>query len=140
VIELACACANARRASRLVTQLYSQELGDGIEPGQFALLTAIAQFPGCTQAPLGRALGFDKTTLSRNLKLMARNGWVEAAAGLHLTAAGQTLLTEAKPAWQRAQQKLEAELPAGEWDRMMKSFEMVASAAARAAAGPAAAD
>ena len=56
--EIDCACASVRRAARLITQLYSQELGDQIEPGQFSLLMTIEAMPGCTQSALGRALGF----------------------------------------------------------------------------------
>src|SRR5580704_11887816 len=79
--DIHCACAGIRRAARLVTQLYSHEMGWNAEPAQFSLLSALERHPGARQAPLGRALGLDKTTLSRNLKLMQRNGWVEAVPG-----------------------------------------------------------
>ena len=132
--EIVCACANARRAARLVTQLYSHEMGEGIEPGQFALLSTIEGRPGCTQASLGRAMGFDKTTLSRNIRLMIRNGWIEidADGGYQLSAAGIERLAETKPRWKRAQQKLRSAMKSGDWERMMNSFSLAASAAQEA--------
>jgi len=134
LIEIACACANARRAARLVTQLYSHEMGEGIEPGQFALLSAIESQPGCTQASLGRGMGFDKTTLSRNMRLMMRNGWIETDAdgGYRVSGAGIERLAETKPRWKRAQQKLRSAMRSGDWERMMNSFNLAATAALEA--------
>jgi hypothetical protein len=51
--DLGCACANLRRAARLVTQLYSHEIGPEVEPAQFSLLLALHRIPGASQAPLG---------------------------------------------------------------------------------------
>jgi len=137
--ELGCACATLRRCSRIVTQLYSNEMGDQLEPTQFALLSALHSHPGCGQAPLGRALGMDKTTLSRNLSLMNRNGWIEPASsgdlrekGYQLTVAGTKLLTASKPGWQRAQQKLRNELTADEWNVFVQAIDRVAAAAQKA--------
>jgi DNA-binding MarR family transcriptional regulator len=138
--DLECACASIRRAARLVTLLYGDELGRNIEPSQFALLTVLQRFPGRGQMSLGRVLGLDKTTLSRNLRLMKANGWIEPALtdddlrerGYRLTAAGEKLLAAKKPGWKRAQDKLRASLSAGEWEIAMKVFGRVAAAALEA--------
>ena len=133
--ELHCACATVRRASRLITQLYSQELGDSIEPGQFSLLLAIERLSGCTQTTLGRLLGFDKTTVSRSLKVMTRNGWIgpaTPAAGHCLTRSGAQLLATTKPKWIRAQKKLQAALRGTGWDPMLKAFDDAAEGALKA--------
>jgi DNA-binding MarR family transcriptional regulator len=74
--DLGCACANLRRAARLVTQFYSHEIGPDVEPAQFSLLSVLHRNHRASQAPLGRALGLDKTTMSRNLGLMGTNGWI----------------------------------------------------------------
>jgi DNA-binding MarR family transcriptional regulator len=134
--DLDCACANLRRAARLVTQLYSHEIGTEVEPTQFSLLTALDRHPGASQAPLGRALGLDKTTMSRNLRLMQRNGWIELALtddgrerGYRLTPAGEKIFSAAKPGWMRAQAKLRAGLRTGEWETLLKASGRVAEAA-----------
>jgi DNA-binding MarR family transcriptional regulator len=139
--DLGCACANIRRAARLVTQLYDHEMGGGIEPAQFSLLTMLSRRPGSSQAPMGRTLGLDKTTLSRNLTLMKKNGWIEHAKsedhrerGYRLTMAGEKLLSATRPAWRRAQEKLRASLGPGEWETMQAMLARVARAATEARA------
>jgi DNA-binding MarR family transcriptional regulator len=134
--DLECACANLRRASRLVTQLYSHEIGPDVEPAQFSLLSALRRRAGISQAPLGRALGLDKTTISRNLRLMQRNGWIELASTddgrercYRLTQKGEKTLSAAKPGWMRAQAKLRAALRTGEWETLLKASGQVAEAA-----------
>jgi len=134
--DLGCACANLRRAARLVTQLYSHEIGPDVEPAQFSLLSALLRHPGSSQAPLGRALGLDKTTMSRNLRLMETNGWIELDSTddrrercYRLTVAGEKILSAAKRGWTRAQAKLRAALKSGDWEALSAVFGGVAEAA-----------
>jgi DNA-binding MarR family transcriptional regulator len=107
-----------------------------MEPAQFSLLFALSRRPGASQAPLGRALGLDKTTMSRNLRLMQRNGWIEPVLtddrrerGYRLTPAGGKILSATKPGWMRAQNKLRGALKPGEWETMLNVFGRVAAAA-----------
>lgn len=139
---LECACATVRRASRLVTQLYSGEMRDKVEPAQFALLSALEYRPGASQAPLGRALGLDKTTMSRNLRVLERNRWIEPTRaadarerGFRLTPSGRKILSAARPGWSRAQARLRAALQPGEWETVLRLFSKVAEAAAAARQG-----
>lgn len=119
-----------------MTQLYSREMGHALEPSQFSMLSVLSRRPGATQASLGRALGMDKTTMSRNLRVMQKNAWIEPVLsddlrerGFRLTAAGKKLLSGATPGWQRAQNKLRAALGGGDWDVMLQVFDRVATAA-----------
>ncbi|MGC4054814.1 MAG: MarR family winged helix-turn-helix transcriptional regulator [Paludibaculum sp.] len=134
--DLHCMCANLRRAARLVTQLYSQEMEHWLEPAQYSLLTAISMSKAAGQTALGRILGLDKTTLSRNLKVLQRNHWIAPAAsedrrvrGYRLTEEGQALLDRANPAWLRAQERMRRALLPGEWESLMSTFRRVAEAA-----------
>jgi len=134
--DLDCACATIRRTARLVTQMYSRQMGSNLEPTQFALLTALSRRPGASQSGLGRALGLDKTTMSRNLRLMAKHGWIEVALtcdrrerGYLLTKPGNKALAAAKPGWERAQSRMRAGLKTGEWEEILKVFGRVAEVA-----------
>jgi len=134
--EFVCACAAVRHAARLITQLYEDELRDHLAVPQFGLLSVIEQRPGCNQATLARTLDFDKTTLSRNLKLMKRKGWIGHAVsndqrerGYHLTAAGQKLLRAARPGWKRAQARLRSAMSREQWETMWGTFGTMTKAA-----------
>ena len=138
--ELACACATVRRAARLVTLLYARELAPRIEPAQYALLTALEHIPGCTQTTLGRVLGLDKTTLSRNLLVLKKTGWIEPGVtddlrerGYRLTQLGEAELAASRPAWKRAQRKLRAAMKQGEWESTFAMLASLTEAARKAA-------
>lgn len=135
--DFPCACATARRAARAVTQLYDMHLrASDIEGTQFALLSVLGSIGPCSQAAIGHRFALDKTTLSRNLKLLKRKGWIETAAATDgrerryvLTTTGQKHLAAAKPAWRRAQERLRASMTTKEWDAMWKAFHIVTEAA-----------
>jgi len=135
-IEFECACAAIRHTSRLVTQIYEEELREYLAVPQFALLSVLQALPGCNQATLANRLDFDKTTLSRNLKLLEKNGWIEYTASddrrercYRLTSAGAKLLTTVKPAWKRAQSRLRAAMTGSQWKAMWHTFGDITHAA-----------
>ncbi len=132
--EVDCACLAIRQAARLVTQFYGVELGGSLEIPQFGLLSMLEKRPGCPQAGLARSLNLDKTTLSRNLKLMEKNGWIERAKsedlrerGFHLTAEGKKLLHAARPKWKRAQERFHAAM-GPQWEAMWSVLGGIAEA------------
>jgi DNA-binding MarR family transcriptional regulator len=134
-----CACATVRRAARLVTQLYDGELRPHLQASQYALLSALERRPGCNQSTLAAAAAFDKTTLSRNLGLMARNGWIERSAavdprerGFRLSPAGRRLLRAARPGWSRAQKRFQSAMNGEEWVSMWRTLDVLTNAAYKA--------
>ncbi len=134
--DLDCACATVRRAARLVTQLYSEEMRGTVDPPQYSLLSAISAKPRLIQSHLGTAMGLDKTTVSRNLSVMEGKGWIETSStqdgrerGYQLTPLGKKTLASAKPAWLRAQKKLRAALKTGEWEKLFETLNQITDAA-----------
>lgn len=138
IVELACACATARRAARTVSQFYDGHLkGTGLEAGQFALLTLIDRLGPCNQSAIGEAFAMDKTTVSRNVTLLKNKGWIEDASSTDrrhrryvLSANGRKCLNGARPAWRRAQQRLRASMTAEQWEAMFAAFHSLARATA----------
>jgi DNA-binding MarR family transcriptional regulator len=129
----------------VLTQLYDSRLRDtGMEAPQFALMMTLDRQGPCSQSALGRRYALDKTTVSRNLKLLERNGWVEPSAGIDrrerqftLTAAGRKRLAAARPEWKKAQDQLRSGMTAEQWDAMFHVFRTVTEAARRQTRGPA---
>jgi DNA-binding MarR family transcriptional regulator len=137
---LSCALAATRRTARLMTQFYDACLAEaGIEAAQCALLMMLDAAPDKGQAALGQMLGMDKTTLSRNLKLLRDKGWVESVPGkdarrrsLSLTFEGRARLREARPAWRKAGEELRKGMTENEWAGMWSSLEAMNQAVAKA--------
>jgi DNA-binding MarR family transcriptional regulator len=117
--------------------LYDGQLrGAGIEAPQFALMMTLEARGPSNQAAIGRAYALDKTTLSRNLKLLERKGWIASLAArdrrerqFALTAAGRSRLAAAKPEWRKAQDRLRSAMTATQWDAMFDAFRIVTRAA-----------
>ncbi len=74
-ITAMCACFHLRQASRVVTQLYDETLRPtGILGTQLPLLVALRLHGELTVHGLAKALVMDRTTLTRNLKPLQREG------------------------------------------------------------------
>ena len=126
LIALPCACANLRRASRAVTQVYDEELREtGLRTTQFTLLQALELTAPVTQGRLADLLFIDSTTLTRSLRPLIQKGWVASVPGsdkrehsLLLTSLGRKELKQAQPHWQRAQERLRKSLGDRDWERL----------------------
>src|SRR5437660_1327326 len=81
-VQLPCACANLRRAARVVSQFYDGIIRpSGLQISQFTLLQALHHAPGISQKQLAELLGIDSTTLTRTLALLRRRGWLHSETG-----------------------------------------------------------
>lgn len=109
-----CACLNARRLARLLTQLYDQTLRPaGIRSTQLPLLATIGSRGATTLTQLAEAVVMDRTTLTRSLTLLERKRWVKSSSGadlrtreVSLTPSGWAVLGQAIPLWDEAQARM----------------------------------
>jgi DNA-binding MarR family transcriptional regulator len=130
---MACLCATTRLVARAITRLYEAELRDvGLLAPQFWLLWTLSGREDANQRSLWESMAMDQTTLSRNLAVMVRNGWVKSESSgrerrYALTAAGRAKLSEAKPYWKRAQAKMQRSL-GSDWESVWKALDRVAKA------------
>jgi len=116
-----CFCNALRQASRAVSRLYDAELrGVGLRSTQHSLLRQLSRSGEVRQRDLGRLASLDETTLTRNLRPLMKRGWVAVRPSqdrrekrFKITAAGVAKLEEARPAWERAQARMQALLPEG---------------------------
>jgi DNA-binding MarR family transcriptional regulator len=138
--HLPCACANLRRATRAVSQLYDEELRKvGLRGTQFALLQVIHGRGPLAQGQIGELLSLDSTTLSRTLRPLQRRGWIRWQAGedkrerlWRLTSGGERKLLQARPYWHQAQARFRAQLGDGRWQQLQSLLLGVAVAAGEA--------
>jgi DNA-binding MarR family transcriptional regulator len=113
-----CACFNLRKASRVITQHFDEILKpSGLLVTQFTILAAVAMSKSATINELAEMLVMDRTTLTRNLKPLEREGWIKSEPGqdqrtriVALTANGEAVLAKALPLWKQAQRIVEKTL------------------------------
>ena len=114
--DLHCACANLRRASRVITQLYDDALREsGLRSTQFTLLQVLSLKGELTQGDLGQLLAIDSTTLTRTMGGLRARGWIRSRAGddrrerhWSLTPAGRRKLMQTRPSWEAVQKRVRA--------------------------------
>jgi DNA-binding MarR family transcriptional regulator len=140
LFDLPCACQSLRRATRVVTRIYDQELAKaGIEITQFGLLTALDLIGEANQKSLSAGFAMDSTTLTRTLGLLLNQGWVRVRRGndrrerlFSLTGAGKRQLAAAQPCWQSAEQRLRQKLGHAGWKSMKEAVTRVTEAGTQA--------
>ncbi len=132
-----CACFNLRKAARAVTQLYDAALEpSGVRATQFSLLATLRLGGPLTISRLAEAMVMDRTTLTRNLRPLEKQGLVAVAPGrdrrtrqVRLTAQGRTRFMQAFPLWQRAQARMTRGLGAARRERLLSELDMAIAAA-----------
>jgi DNA-binding MarR family transcriptional regulator len=130
---LPCLCANFRRASRALTQLYDDALRPlGLRATQFTVLQALSLAANIPQGKLGRVLAMDTTTLTRTLLIMRRRGWISTRPGkdkrerwLRLASPGRIQFQRALPRWEKVQAQLRRRFGNKPWRDFFKLTDEV---------------
>jgi DNA-binding MarR family transcriptional regulator len=128
-----CTASQLRRATRAITRLYDDAMREsGLEGTQLNVLVALALMGNPSIGRLSEKLGVDRTTMTRNLVPLQRNGWVESSAsedrrvrGVKLTARGRRTLERALPLWERTQAEVVAKLGKGKWSQLLTLLSSV---------------
>jgi DNA-binding MarR family transcriptional regulator len=128
-----CACFNTRKAARTVTRFYDDMLAPaGLKATQLTMLGAISISGPTRMSELAEMLALDKTTLTRNLKLLQDDGLIEIAAGddrrvriVALTRAGTDALELALPRWREAQRRLVEHLGEARWRGLVDTLAKI---------------
>lgn len=111
-----CHCLVVRQAGRWMTQFYDERLAAcGLRTSQFAMLSALDRLGPSPIAALADAMVMDRTTLTRNIAPLERDGLVRTAPAeddrrrrmVSLTPSGRETLARARPHWRRAQAAFE---------------------------------
>jgi len=106
-----CVAGRVRVVNRVITGVYDDAMRPfGIRVSQGNILVAVARLGDARPADVCRLLRLEKSTLSRDVELMKKEGWLESdppGGGrnqiLRVTDRGLALLLEVQPAWEKAQ-------------------------------------
>jgi DNA-binding MarR family transcriptional regulator len=106
-----CVCTAARRRSRDLTRAFEKTMrGSGLRGTQFTLLATLVQTGPIPTTRLADFQGLERTTLTRNLGPLIRDGFVRIDEGedrrvrkVAITPAGEEAARRAYPFWKKAQ-------------------------------------
>ena len=129
-----CICTHLRRAARGVSRHYDEALaGFGVNVAQFSLLRHLQRLDRPSITTLAEAMGLERSTLGRNLRVLEAEGLVALADGddqrnrvVLLTESGTRLLQAAYPAWEQAQAELVERLGVGPRDELVRLLGQLA--------------
>src|SRR5439155_14012159 len=113
-----CFCTILRETTRRLTAIYDETLADvGVNVAQFNLLRRLERSGPLAITELAGITDLDRTTISRNVKVIERKGLVAVEAGedrresvVLLTKSGRKILTLGLPLWEKAQSIVETKL------------------------------
>ncbi|HYA42038.1 MAG TPA: MarR family winged helix-turn-helix transcriptional regulator [Syntrophobacteraceae bacterium] len=127
-----CLCALIRKAGRIVTRNYDNWLKpSGLKVTQLGMLAKIAGNPSITVSELAESLVMDQTTVSRNLRVLEKSGYIHLEAEMadhrirriQISDFGVSRMNEAIPLWEKAQLDMERVLGREGVELMMKTFK-----------------
>jgi DNA-binding MarR family transcriptional regulator len=114
-----CIGVRVRVLNRVLTSVYDDALRPtGLRTSQFNILAMLGTNDEATPRDLEEVLCLEQSTVSRNLAILRRNGWVDArpdeadhrALVYRLSPAGREKMKEAMPFWRKAQKRVRAVL------------------------------
>jgi DNA-binding MarR family transcriptional regulator len=115
-----CLCLHVQRAARALARRFDDAFRPfDLTSGQFSLLMSLNRPEPPGIGATAELLAMDRTTLTANLKPLARRGLLKVAVDkadkrgrrLVLTAAGRALLRRAVPIWKKTNRAIERQLP-----------------------------
>lgn len=131
----ACACFNLRKASRVITQLFDQSIQPGgLRGTQFSILAVLSFAGPQTVTRLSELLLMDRTTLTRNLKPLERQGLIKLKHGKDrrvrtatITQKGLKTFEKAIPLWEGAQNQVIQKLGKERFNSFIRDLSEVAT-------------
>jgi DNA-binding MarR family transcriptional regulator len=122
-----CTCSELRRAARAVTLLYDNAFrSSGLLSTQLGVLHVIYKSDSIRISHLAKELGMDRTTLTRNLSVLQRQGFIKISSGkdnrtriVTITNKGRTTIAKAIPFWNDVQNKVKEQMGETLWNELM---------------------
>jgi len=131
-----CNCQALRQAARHATQLYDRHLAaEGLKTSQYSILAKLLRLGPQSIGALADMMVMDRTTTTRAVRPLARDGLVAIAPGkdertrmVRLTPGGEKRARAAAAAWRAAQKEFEAGYGATEAERLRRDLARVVGA------------
>jgi DNA-binding MarR family transcriptional regulator len=125
-----CTCGELRKAARAITLLYDNAFkSTGLLSTQFNVLQAIYNIDSIRISDLANKLGMDRTTLTRNLSVLERQGFIKISQGkdqrtriVTATQKGRSAVSKTILLWNEVQRKVKQEMGENSWRELMQNL------------------
>jgi DNA-binding MarR family transcriptional regulator len=125
-----CTCGELRKAARAVTLLYDNACkASGLQSTQLHVLDVVYRSDSIRISHLAKELGLDRTTLTRNLSVLEREGFIKISPGednrtrvVTITHKGRTAIAKAIPLWNEVQRKVRQRMGEPMWNELMNNL------------------
>jgi DNA-binding MarR family transcriptional regulator len=125
-----CTCGELRKAARAITLLYDNAFkSSGLLSTQLGVLDVICNSDSIRISDLAEKQGMDRTTLTRNLSVLERQGFIKISSGkdhrtriVTATQKGRSAVAKAIPLWIEVQRKVKQQMGEDVWLNLMKNL------------------
>jgi DNA-binding MarR family transcriptional regulator len=125
-----CTCGELRKAARAITLLYDDAFkSSGLLSTQFGVLQIICDIDSIRISDLAGKLGMDRTTLTRNLSVLERQGFIQISQGkdhrtriVTATQKGRNAVAKTILLWNEIQRKVKQEMGERSWRELMQNL------------------
>ena len=125
----ACTCGELRKAARAITLLYDNAFkSSGLLSTQLGV-HVICNTESIRISDLAEKQGMDRTTLTRNLSVLERQGYIKISSGndhrtriVTATHKGRNAVAKAIPLWNDVQCKVKQEMGENSWHDLMQNL------------------
>lgn len=126
----ACTCVELRKAARSITLLYDNAFkSSGLLSTQLGVLDVICNSDSTRISDLAEKQGMDRTTLTRNLSVLERQGFIKISPGrdhrtriVTATQKGRSAVAKAIPLWNEVQRKVKQQMGENSWRELMQNL------------------
>ena len=126
-----CVCATLRKATRTLTLLYDAYLRPaGLRVTQYSLLKNVLAREPVSVNQLAEATVTDRTTLTRNLRVLQQGGLIRIQEGedrrsreVTVTPRGREAVAKATPCWERAQAHVVGQVGSEHWKILREELD-----------------
>jgi DNA-binding MarR family transcriptional regulator len=134
-----CVAFNIRKAARAVTQLYDERMRPfGLRSTQLPILGKTLSLEPVTVTRLAEATMTDRTTLTRNLSLLEKQGLIQLDRGhdrrereVRLTDRGREVLAHVYPIWKEVQAEVATRFGSERLARLLAELSALVKVARR---------
>lgn len=128
-----CYCINLKRATNSLCKFYDKKMESaGLTASQFSLINDIRLLDTCSKAELSEYAKLDKSTITRNLKILRDKGYIQdlstnesRESQVTLTELGLEKIEDGNVAWKEAQDHIKEMIGSENIVQLKKILEVI---------------